>query len=75
MELTLADHVRDKQKVNFKFYRQGTLYYETEKGLLFEVPIDETGNGVFNSEEHAINFMKWIRKQMAKNDKAMKEGM
>jgi len=71
--MTLTDHVRDNQKVHFKFYRQGILYYETEKGLLFEVPVADTGNGVFNFEEKAINFMRWIRPQMAKNEKALKE--
>jgi hypothetical protein len=70
--MTITDHVRNNQKVHFKFYRLGTLYYETEQGLLFEVPISDTGNGVFNSEEKAINFMRWIRPQMEKNEKALK---
>ncbi len=64
MNLNLKDHVKDKRKVYFKSYRSGILYYETELKLEFEVPIEDTGTGTFNAEEKAINFMKWIRKQI-----------
>ena len=64
MELNIKEHVKDNQKVRFKFYRSGILYYETEKGLIFEVPISDTGDAVFNLEDKAIIFMRWIRKQI-----------
>lgn len=40
------------------------LYYETEKGLIFEVPISDTGDAVFKPEDKAIMFMRWIRKEI-----------
>ena len=72
MNKNVKQHVIDNQKVTYKFYQNGSLWYETEKGLLFEVPISETGSGIFNREEKAINMMKWINKQLDVNDFAKK---
>ena len=69
--LNITDHVRDNQKVHFKFYRMGILFYETEKGLLFEIPITDTGTGTFNNEDKAINYMRWIRPQLEKAKKEL----
>ena len=69
MTLNIKDHVNNNQKVRFKFYRSGVLYYETEKGLIFEVPISDTGDAVFNPEEKAMLLMRWIRKQIEANKK------
>lgn len=70
MNVNVKQHVIDHQKAVYKFYQGGSLWYETEKGLQFEVPISETGNGIFNKEEKAINLMKWINKQLDVNDSA-----
>jgi len=64
MILNVKEHVNKDQKVKFKFYRSGVLYYETEKGLIFEVPISDTGDAVFKPEDKAIMFMRWIRKEI-----------
>ena len=64
MTLNIKEHVNNNQRVKFKFYRSGVLYYETEKGLVFEVPVSDTGDAVFNQDEKAILFMRWIRKQI-----------
>ena len=68
---SVKDHVCNNQKVYFSFYREGILYYKTEKGLLFEVPISDTGSGCFNSEDRAMLFMRWIRKQIAANQEGL----
>ncbi len=62
--MTLKEMVKDK-KVRFRFYREGELWYETEDGFQFPVPINDTGTGFFNAEDKAILFMRWIRKQLA----------
>ena len=62
--LNIKDHVKDNKRVKFKFFRSGILYYETEDGLIFEVPIHDTGDAVFNPEDKAIMFMRWIRKEI-----------
>jgi len=66
LNLNIKDHIKDR-KIKFKFYRMGILYYETELGLVFEIPISDTGTGLFPSEDKAINYMRWIRKQIVKN--------
>jgi len=66
-------HVVNDQKVYFSFYREGILYYKTENGLLFEVPISDTGNGCFNAEDRAMLFIRWIRKQLKANEEGLKD--
>ncbi len=60
---TLKEMIENK-KVTFQFYRDHELWYETEDGFKFPVPIQDVGTGVFNREDKAILFMKWIRKHM-----------
>ena len=55
--------VKDK-KVFFVCYKHGELWYKTEDGFDFPVPINDTGDGVFNTEDRAIIFMRYIRKHL-----------
>ena len=71
--MNVKEHVKGNQKVSFRFYRNGILYYETEKGLLFEVPVSDTGTGTFSAEGKAILYMRWIRKQLEANEAGMRE--
>lgn len=66
ISLNILDHVKDNKKVTFKLYRSDILYYETELGLIFEIPISYTGTGSFPIEDKAINYMRWIRPQIEK---------
>jgi len=66
--MNIKEHVMNDQKVMFSFYRDGILYYKTEKGLLFEVPISDTGTACFNAEDRAMLYMRWIRKQLEANE-------
>jgi hypothetical protein len=62
--MTLKELVKGK-KVHFKFYRDGELWYETDDGFAFPVPIADTGTGIFRAEDGAIQYMRWIRKHLA----------
>ena len=62
MELSLKEQI--KGKVTFQFYRQGNLYYQNEMGLVFPVPIEDTGEATFNNEDKALFFMRYIRKHL-----------
>ena len=62
-KFTIKEHI--KGKVTFCHYRKGNLYYLTETGLLFPVPIEDTGDATFNNTDKAILFMRYIRKQLA----------
>jgi hypothetical protein len=53
-----------KGQVKFQWYRDGSLFYLTESGFLFPVPISDIGNATFLDEDRAILFMRWIRQEL-----------
>jgi len=63
--LSIKDMVKDNKKVTFLFYKQNELWYKTEDGFQFPVPIDDAGDGVFLNEDKALLFMRYIRKHIA----------
>jgi hypothetical protein len=65
--------VKDHKKVKFSFYRDKELWYITEDGFEFPVPIQDTGNATFMSEDRAILFMRYIRKHLETIEQAKKE--
>ena len=67
---TIKDMVSGNQKVKFTYYREGELFYTTECGFEFPVPIADTGNASFLAEDKAILFMRYIRKEMKKVEQA-----
>ena len=60
--LSVKDMVKDGKKVYFEFYRQNELWYTTDDGFEFPVPIEDAGDGVFLREDKAMLFMRYIRK-------------
>lgn len=62
MSTELKDHV--KGQVNFSFYRAGYLWYKTDAGLEFCVPVEEAdeNSATFMSQDKAIYYMRWIRR-------------
>ena len=67
--------VKDNKKVHFSFYRNGELWYTTECGFAFPVPISDTGDACFLAEDKAILFMRYIRKQIIALEVAKQEFM
>ncbi len=53
-----------EKKVHFVFYRKGNLWYETDNGFRFPVPVTDAGDGTFLMEDKAMLFMRYIRKQL-----------
>jgi len=53
-----------KSKVHFLYYRAQHLYYKTESGFIFTVPIEDCGGATFLAEDKAITFMRYIRKEL-----------
>jgi hypothetical protein len=70
---SIKDMVKDKRQVVFQFYRKGYLYYKTECGFIFPVPISDTGDGQFNAQDNAMLFMRYIRKEVKAIEAALKE--
>ena len=61
---TIKYMVKDKKKVKFSFYRDSELWYITECGFEFPVPISDIGNATFLAEDKAIMLMRYIRKHI-----------
>ena len=66
--MSIKDHI--KGKVSFQHYRQGNLYYKTESGLVFAVPVEDAGEATFLNEDKAILFMRYIRKHLSEIESA-----
>lgn len=61
--VNIKDLIKDKV-VNFDYYRAGNLWYKTQDGFSFPVPIEDTGEATFPATEKAIFFMRYIRKHI-----------
>lgn len=64
MSYDIKSMVAGGKRVKFLFYRQKELWYVTECGFEFPVPIEDTGDGVFMVEDKAMLFMRYIRKHI-----------
>jgi len=62
--MNVKDMVKDNKKVRFIHYKQGELWYMTECGFMFPVPIHDTGDGVFLATDKALLFMRYIRRHV-----------
>lgn len=70
--MNIKDMVKDGKKVVFKRVVDSNLIYETECGFEFPVPVEDTGDGKFLSEDKAMFLMRYIRKEIdrIKNNEA-----
>lgn len=66
--MNIKDFVKDRE-VSFLFYRQKELWYTTDNGFEFPVPIEDAGDGVFKNKDKAILFMRYIRKHLENIEK------
>jgi hypothetical protein len=64
MPLTLKEMIQPDKQVRFVFYCDMTLWYATDDGFEFPVPIDDIGNATFHDTDKAILFMRYIRKHL-----------
>ncbi len=60
--LNIKEHI--KGEVEFQFYKEGSLYYKTQSGITFEVPVNEAGTATFLAKDKAMLFMRYIRKHL-----------
>jgi hypothetical protein len=67
--MNIKDLVRDGKLVRFTRYRQNHLYYQTETGFEFPVPLSDAGDATFLAEDKAILFMRYIRKALEASEK------
>jgi len=70
---TLKEMVSNGKQVKFTHYKTKELWYVTECGFEFPVPIEDCGDATFLSEDKAMMFMRYIRKHMEMLEKAKAE--
>lgn len=70
---SIKDMVSQGKRVEFVRYQQQELWYKTECGFNFPVPISDTGEASFAAEDKAIMFMRWIKKHLDSISVAKKE--
>lgn len=73
VNMNIKDMVKDGKKVKFSFYRHGELWYTTEDGFEFPVPVSDAGDAIFMAEDKAMLFMRYIRKHIAAIEQAKAE--
>lgn len=61
--MNILDMVKDKQ-VTFMYYKDMNLWYVTECGFDFPVPIEDVGTATMLAKDKAILFMRYIRKHL-----------
>lgn len=62
--LTVKDMVKDNKQVSFVRYREGELWYRTEDGFEFPVPVADVGGATLLASDKALLFMRYIRKHI-----------
>lgn len=60
----IKDMVSGNKTVTFTHYRHKELWYKTECGFEFPVPIDDIGDATFLASDRAMLFMRYIRKHI-----------
>jgi hypothetical protein len=58
--MSIAQHVKGFS--TFAYYRENHLYYTTDTGVTFPIPIEDAAGATFIDNENSIFFMRWIRK-------------
>lgn len=53
-----------KEKCKFIYFVDKELWYETESGFQFPIPLEDVGTTLFVAEYRGIRLMKWIRKHL-----------
>jgi hypothetical protein len=61
---SIKDMITGDKKVTFTRYKEGELWYVTDDGFEFPVPVVDTGTATFLAHDKALLFMRYIRKHM-----------
>ena len=62
--MNLKDMVSNNKSVTFVRYQSSELWYVTDCGFKFPVPVSDAGAATFLNKDKALLFMRWIRKHI-----------
>ena len=71
--LNIKDMVKDNKQVTFVHFKEGELWYRTEDGFEFPVPVADVGNATMLARDKALLFMRYIRKHLDMLNEARSE--
>ncbi|MDF2435462.1 MAG: hypothetical protein JWP44_5093 [Mucilaginibacter sp.] len=71
--MNIKDMISNGKQVTFVRYKDGELWYATECGFEFPVPISDIGDATFLASDRAMLFMRYIRKHVDMIEKARTE--
>lgn len=71
--LNIKDMVKDNQQVAFVHFKEGELWYRTQDGFEFPVPVADIGNAKMLAYDKALLFMRYIRKHLDMLGEARRE--
>lgn len=66
----LKTMIKDNRHVSFVRYKEGDLWYVTEDGFEFPVPVADVGNATMLAKDKALLFMRYLRKHLAMLEQA-----
>ena len=69
----ITDIVKAGKPVKFIRYQKNELWYSTDCGFEFPVPISDTGDAAFLPEDKPMLFMRWMNAHMKTIEKAKLE--
>ena len=64
MLISIKEMIRDNKQVTFAFYKDNALWYRTDDGFEFPVPIADVGGATMLATDKALLFMRYIRKHV-----------
>ena len=62
---SIKEMVKDGKTVSFVRFKGSELWYATECGFEFPVPVADVGDATFLASDKAMLFMRYIRKHLA----------
>jgi hypothetical protein len=68
--LSVKEMVQNNKQVSFVRYKEGELWYRTEDGFEFPVPIADVGSATLLASDKALLFMRYIRQHAHMLEKA-----
>jgi hypothetical protein len=71
--MNIKDMVSHGKKVNFIKFQNKELWYVTECGFEFPIPLSDTDGAIFNSQDKALFCMRWIKKHIENINSAKNE--
>lgn len=60
--IDIKEAVSEGRRVKFQYYKNKELWYSTESGETFPVPIEDIGEATFFHTDKAVLFMRYMRK-------------